>query len=157
MKNKKIIIGLPLAALLGLALFAFASNRSVPLRVKAAFVKKFPQVKKVKWDKESDAEWEAEFKMNGMEYSANFLEDGTWKETEHEIEQKDIPDAVKATLDTELSGYEIEEAEISETVDGLTYEIEVEKGEQELEVSIDVHGKLTHKQVVDEEGEKDKD
>ena len=85
-----------------------------------------PQVKKVKWDKESDAEWEAEFKMDGMEYSANFLEDGTWKETEHEIEQKDIPDAVRATLDNELPGYEIEEAEISETVDGLTYEFEVE-------------------------------
>ena len=32
-----------------------------------------------------------------------------------------------------------------------------QKGEQELEVSIDVHGKLIHKQVVDEEGEKDKD
>ena len=81
----------------------------------------------------------------------------TWKETEHEIEKKDIPDAVKSTLDTELSGYEIEEAEISETVDGLTYEFEMEKGEQELEVSIDVHGKLIHKQVADEEGEKDQD
>jgi len=157
MKNKKIIIGLPLAALLGLALFAFASNRSVPLRVKAAFVKKFPQVKKVKWDKESDTEWEAEFKMDGMEYSANFLEDGTWRETEHEIKQKDIPDVVRVTLDSELSGYEIEEAEISETVDGLTYEFEMEKGEEELEVSIDSHGKLIHKKVADEKGEKDQD
>lgn len=155
MKNKRFIIGLPLAALLGLALFAFASNRSVPLKVKAAFVKKFPHVKKVKWDKESDAEWEAEFKMDGMEYSANFLEDGTWKETEHEIEQKDIPHAVRATLDNELGGYEIEEAEISETVDGLTYEFEMEKGEEILEVSIDANGKLVHKQIVYEKEDKD--
>ncbi|WP_431160796.1 PepSY-like domain-containing protein [Flagellimonas beolgyonensis] len=155
MKNKKIIIGLPLAALLGLALFAFASNRSVPLRVKAAFVKKFPHVKKVKWDKESDAEWEAEFKMDGMEYSANFLEDGTWKETEHEIKIKDIPDTVKATLNSEFAGYEIEEAEISETVDGLTYEFEIEKGEEELEVAIDAQGKVTYKIAMEEDQEKE--
>lgn len=155
MKNKKVIIGLPLAALLGLTLFAFTSNRSVPLRVKAAFVKKFPHVKKVKWDKESDAEWEAEFKMDGMEYSANFLEDGTWKETEHEIKIKDIPDTVKATLNSEFAGYEIEEAEISETVDGLTYEFEIEKGEEELEVAIDAQGKVTYKIAMEEDQEKE--
>ena len=155
MKSKKFIIGLSLAALFGTGLFAYAGDGSVPTRVKEAFAKKFPQAKKVKWDKESDSEWEAEFKMDGVEYSANFLEDGTWKETEHEIKTGEIPDMVQAMLHTEFKGYEIEEAEISETSDGLTYEFEMEKGEKDLEVRIDARGKVIEKKSIDEKERRD--
>ena len=50
--------------------------------------------------------------MNGQEYSANFSSDEIWMETEHEINKKDIPAAVKQTLDSKFNGYDIEEAEI---------------------------------------------
>ncbi len=39
---------------------------------------------------ETASEWEGEFKIKKMEYSSNFLEDGTWKETEHQIAEKDL-------------------------------------------------------------------
>lgn len=149
------MIGISLAVVLGLGLFSFTNERTVPVKVQEAFAKKYPKIKKVKWDQESNNEWEAEFKMDGVAYSANFLEDGTWRETEHEIKIKDIPDNVKATLNSEFAGYEIEEAEISETVDGLTYEFEIEKGEEELEVAIDAQGKVTHKIAVEEDQEKE--
>jgi len=139
MRSLKII----LVAFVGCIIFAFSSiEDKAPPKVKNAFAKKFPTVIKVKWKKESATEWEAEFKMNKVEYSANFLEDGTWKETEYEIEEKDIPQSLKSVLLAAFPDYEIEEAEISETQSGLVYEFSIEKGEAEMEVAIDPTGKI---------------
>jgi len=136
------------------------SNSQVPGKVKTAFDQKFPNAKKVKWDKENSSEWEAEFKMNGKEYSANFASDGTWKETEYEIKRSDIPAAVKQTLDSDFAAYDLEEAEISETANGRVYEFDLEKDETDMEVAISPDGKVVKKEVKkedDEESDNDKD
>ncbi|MAZ28501.1 MAG: hypothetical protein CL868_15675 [Cytophagaceae bacterium] len=153
---KKVIIGIGLifAAVTTIA-FTTTNKDKVPQAVKDAFAKKFPTAKKVDWEKENDKEWEAEFKMNKVEYSANFTEDGTWMETEHKIEENEIPQAVMASLKSNFTGYEIEEAEISETTKGTVYEFEIEKGKSEMEVTIDNNGKVIKKQS--EENEDDKD
>jgi len=148
------------------AVFGFTAcaqtNKEVPAKVSTAFAQKFPDAKKVKWDKENATEWEAEFKMNGKEYSANFNADGAWMETEYEINKKEIPAAVKQTLDGEFAGYKIEEAEISETAAGKVYEFELEKGKMEVEVAIGPDGKVVKKEKKaegeeNEEGEEDND
>ncbi len=156
MKKVKIMETLALALVFCTAIQACGQNDDAPTNVKGAFAKKFPNVKKVKWEKENATEWEAEFKMKGTEYSANFTEDGTWKETEHEIKKSAIPAHVKSTLDTEFAGYKIEEAEISETDEGSIYEFGIEKGEQSMEVAIDTDGKVATKEMK-EEGDEDND
>lgn len=153
MKKLKILGVVLFAIAIGSGIYAFGTGEDAPQQVKDAFAKKFPSVKKVKWEKENDTEWEGEFKMKGTEYTANFLEDGTWQETEHEIKRKAIPANVKTTLDTEFSGYKIEEAELSETQEGSVYEIELEKGEEELEVAIDTNGKVVNKKMKTEDEE----
>mgnify|MGYP003635854094 CR=1 FL=1 len=153
MKSLKIILG----AFLVTIMFAFTSGGDkAPQKVKDAFAKKFPTAKKVKWEKESEKEWEAEFKMNKTEYSANFLSDGTWQETEHEIKVKEVPQNIMASLKKAFPDYEIEEAEISETPKGIVYEFAIEKGETEMEVAIDTNGKVVKKEVKIEDTE-DKD
>lgn len=129
------------------------TEKDVPSKVKAAFAEKFPNVKKAKWDKESETEWEAEFKLNGKEYSANFTSDGTWKETEYEIKESEIPVKVKNILDNEFAGYEIDEVEISETTEGKIYKIELEKGETEMEVAIYANGEIVKEGFNDDEDE----
>ena len=62
----------------GIVSFTTPQTKAIPEIVKTAFTKKFPSVKKVDWEKESDSEWEAVFKMNRIEYSANFTTDGKW-------------------------------------------------------------------------------
>ncbi len=156
MKRVKILGTLALALVLCTGTQAYGQSDDAPKKVKDAFAKKFPNVKKVKWDKENATEWEAEFKMKGTEYSANFMDDGTWKETEHEIKKSAIPANVKSTLDSEFSGYKIGEAEISETDEGSVYEFEVEKGEQSMEVAINTDGKVANKEMK-EEGDEDND
>ncbi|WP_051907916.1 PepSY-like domain-containing protein [Flavimarina sp. Hel_I_48] len=135
------------------SLFAGTIKKDAPKVVRDAFAKKFPEAKSVKWDKESQNEWEAEFKMDGMEYSANFNNYGVWKETEHEVRQADVPHEVMASLKNEFPGYKIRESEISETSEGMVYEFEVKKGGSEIEVALDSHGKVVNKKENDGEGE----
>jgi len=151
---KKALIGIAFVftAIVGIAC-ATPDKDKVPQAVKDAFMKKFPTAKKVDWEKESETEWEAEFKMDKIDYSANFLQDGTWKETEHEIEISDVPANVMASLKSNFPGYDIEESEISETATGMVYEFEIEKGESELEVAIDANGKVVKKVNLEEEKE----
>ncbi|WP_282055759.1 PepSY-like domain-containing protein [Maribacter luteus] len=156
-KKVKILGALLFSAAIASGIFAFGMNNDAPQKVKEAFAKKFPTVKKVKWEKENNTEWEGEFKMKGMEYSANFLEDGTWQETEHEIKKNAIPANVKTTLDSKFMGYKIEEAELSETLEGSVYEFELENGEDELEVAIGTNGKVVGKKMLKVEGKEDKD
>lgn len=129
-------------------------NSKVPESVEKAFNDKFTTVKKVKWEKENEAEWEAVFKMNNVEYSANFESDGSWKETEHAVNYNELPAGVKNTLTTEFSDYKVEASEIVEKADGTVYEVELEKGKAELEVILNAEGKIISK---NEEKEDDED
>jgi len=131
------------------------SGKDVPEAVKSAFSQKFPDVTNVKWDKENDNEWEAEFKINGMDYSANFENSGAWTETEYKINLKDIPEAVKTSLDNESAGSKIKESEVCETKEGKVYEFVIRKGDNEIELQINDAGKITKKEQSDEEQEDD--
>ena len=121
-------------------------NKIVPKEVTSAFSQKFPNASKVKWSMENNKEWEAEFKIDNKKYSANFDIKGVWLETEYKINKNEIPASVKTTLQKEFKGYKIEESEISETALGKVYEFELEKGESELEVAIDLNGKVVKKE-----------
>ena len=70
---KKVILST--AFLLGTLVLSYgqkSNSMKVPDAVQSAFKTKFPEATKVEWEKESTNEWEAEFKWNGNEYSANF-------------------------------------------------------------------------------------
>lgn len=137
--------------LMSASLFAGTVKKDVPKVVKDAFAKKFPNAKSVSWDQENASEWEAEFKMDGAEYSANFTNDGAWKETEHEVKQNDVPQNVMASLKKEFPGYGIKESEISETAEGMVYEFEINKSGKTMEVAIDKNGQIVKKESADQE------
>jgi len=132
------------------------NKENAPEIVQTAFNLKFPAAKKLKWEMEKDTEWEAEFKMDGKEYSANFGLNGEWKETEYEIKKSDIPANIKAMLDQEFKDYKIENGEISESSAGISYEFEIEIGKEEFEVTIDPQGKITKKAEIEEDKDDDK-
>ncbi len=123
----------------------------VPANVISAFGQKFPTAQKVKWDKENATEWEAEFKMDNKEYSANFNTDGQWMETEYEISTSEIPEAVNEALNTYYQGYKVEEAEISETANGQVYEFEIKKDKEKMEVAFNTDGSLVKKEAKEKE------
>lgn len=141
------------ASLVFVAAIATGCNaqRKVPQVVQEAFTTKFPDAKNVKWDKENASEWEAEFTWNSVKYSVNFLENGTWQETEHKINKSEVPQNVLVSLKENFPGYQIKESEISETSSATLYEFGVKKGGKEMEVAIDQTGKVVKKKAEEEE------
>ena len=127
------------------------TKKSVPDKVLTAFQQKFPNAEKTKWSKEDATEWEAEFKLYGIKYSANFKEDGSWVETEYSLLVKNIPTIIQSAISNNYPGYEIEGAEVSETASHLYYEIEIEKDRSELEIIIDKSGKIIEQKNAEDE------
>ena len=96
------------------------------------FQAKYPHASSVKWEKDGD-KFDVEFILDGQEYEAEFDKTGQWIETEKEIKNSDIPEAIQKVLNTKYSGYEIKEAEYADTANyGIIYEAVVQKGEKKL-------------------------
>lgn len=131
------------------------SDKDVPAPVKSAFSQKFSGATNVKWGKENDKEWEAEFKLGGKNYSANFDNAGTWIETEYQVSANEIPAAVKISLEKESAGAKIKVSEVTETKDGKSYEFVVGRGENKTEIVIDTAGNVLSKEQAKEENEND--
>jgi hypothetical protein len=131
------------------------SGKNAPAPVKSAFSQKFPGATRVKWGRENDREWEAEFQMSGKNYSANFSNEGTWMETEYEVSIEELPSAVKATLDRESAGLKIKLSEVTETNNEKAFEFVMRKGETRTELVIDNTGTIVKKEQLKEEDEND--
>lgn len=125
--NFKIMATVATVALCCICGTACFSQKSAPAAVREAFSKKFPGVSDVDWGKENAQEWEAEFDQNGKDMSANFRADGTWLETETEIQVADLPSPVQAVL----QGKKVKEAARIERADGTTV-FEAEVGKKDL-------------------------
>ena len=129
------------SALLVFAGFANAQIKA-PVAVSKAFETKFAKATDVKWGKENKNEYEADFKLDGKKYSANFLTDGTWKETEAQIAASELPQAVTAAYKSKHSLAAIKMVAKIESASGKTkYEIEYKYGTKTKEVLFDENGK----------------
>ena len=111
--------------------------QDVPVAVKNAFEKSFPNTSVKKWDKE-DGNYEANFLKDGKTMSATFDAKGIWKETETDIKVSELPASVLNYIKTNYKGTTIKEAAITETEKGKMYEAEV-KGK---DVLFDMQGKF---------------
>ncbi len=123
----------------------------VPEAVQKSFQEKFAQASEVKWEEE-EGTYEAEFQLNGKEMSAEFSGDGTWMETETEVDQADLPAAIVDTLESAYGDYTVEKVESCETPEGKNWEIELKKDDTEMELVMDENGKILKKEA-EEEGE----
>ena len=122
-----------------------SAQKNVPSSVKTAFSQKFTKATDVKWGKEGKTEWEAEFKLDGKSYSANFDTKGNWAETEYSITTSEIPVAVKTTINKDYAAYKIKGTDISETPKGKVYEITFIRGTKSMEVVFDENAKVLKK------------
>ena len=135
----------------------FAQETEVPTVVKAKFQELYPKAEEVNWDVEG-SNFEVSFESEeDVDISLLFDGNGNILETETEVEKKDLPAAVKESLEKDFSDWEI--TELAKIVsDGKTiYEAELEKGEKQIDAILSPDGKLvkkTSKDDDDEDGEK---
>ena len=138
---KNLILVIAASALISLNVTA-QTSKNVPKNVKTAFSQKFAKATDVKWGKEGKTEWEAEFKLDGKEYSANFDLEGTWIETEYKITENEIPNAVKSAIQKDYTSSKFKAAEVSETPKGKVVEVTFANGMKKMEVAFDENGKV---------------
>jgi len=121
---KKLIKTIALITLFILPAIAIQAQ-NVPSNVKKAFLKKFPNAQKVRWDKENVHEFEASFMLEGKNMSANFDLQGNWKETEVTIKRNKLPNAVKQALENDYSDKVIHETARITNSKGTFFEVEI--------------------------------
>lgn len=126
-------------------------NKDVPDKVLTSFTQMFPEVTDVEWEMEDENEWEAEFEQDGLEIVACFNADGVWLETEFEIEVSKLPVTALEFLESEYAGWEIEEVEFVENPDFTGFEVELENGNEELEIYFDEIGQVIKVETENEE------
>ncbi|WP_235297931.1 PepSY-like domain-containing protein [Portibacter marinus] len=119
-------------------------STNVPEAVTTAFETKYVDATDVFWEEE-DGNWEAEFLLADQEYEATFTIDGSWLKTEQEVEIEDVPATITTALEADIPGFEIEEADITETPSGKFYELDLLVGGKEMEVVCDLDGKIIKK------------
>jgi hypothetical protein len=112
------------------------------LKIKNAFAAKFTSTEKVEWSLEKAREYEADFTSGTIEMSVVYDEKGTLLEIESKINEKDLPEALKAVIAKDYSGYKIDEIEKTDAKGAVSYEMKAEKGEKEFELVFDEKGKL---------------
>lgn len=127
----------------------------VPVAVINTFKVKFPTAEKVNWSMENAKEYEAEFKLNKDEHSANFSEDGAWLETEVEISKSQLPQVVIDAINKQYPKCKIDEVEqASSPENSLYYGITVKLNGKEFDIDLKATGEII-KAVEVKESEKD--
>ncbi len=101
------------------------SEKEVPAVVKSALQKDYPNVKKVKWEKEK-GNYEAGFEVKENDYSVLIDASGNIIETEVEINIDALPANIKSYITKNYPGKKIKEAaKITDNKGVVTYEAEV--------------------------------
>lgn len=96
-----------------------------PEAVQMAFQKKYPGENDPDWRQDDHGYWESHFKQNGEKYRADFNADGTWVETENDIKDEELPEAIKKIIKEQYSEYEITEVEhVTNAKKGEFYDVE---------------------------------
>lgn len=120
-------------------------KESVPKNVKDAFAKKYPSAKVKEWEIEEDG-YEAEFKMNKVEMSANFSNDGVFQEEEQEIKISELPIAVLEYCTKTFNGFKMSEAaKITDAAGTVKFEAEITKGKEHFDAIFSANGTFESK------------
>ena len=145
--------------LLALGVFAFALQScddddndgiSVPAELSNALAKEHPNAQRIEWETKG-AYYVADFHEDNFEKEAWFTKDGVWQMTETDLRYADLPAPVRSSY--ESSTYynvwkveDVDKLERKEMAD--VYIIEVEKGNQEMDLYYSEDGILV-KEVAD--------
>lgn len=145
---KKILVLMAMALGISYANAQKIPSDKVPMEVRNAFNKQYPNVKDGEWEQEG-ATFEVGFKQNKMETSLVYDPSGKLLATETEIAVSALPKAVTDYINKNMAGKKITEATKIVAADGkISYEAEVDG----TDYIIDEKGNL-----LDKETEKDDD
>ena len=126
MKNPVLIFILLAVTISSTAIAQDLKEKDVPGAVKAAFVKKYPNTKKVSWEKEKgnyEGNWGGK---SGEDNSAVFAPSGDFVEIVIAMPVNQLPTSVAPYVSKNYSGAKIKEAgKVTDTAGNHMYEVEI--------------------------------
>jgi hypothetical protein len=127
--------------LLSTSAFATESNE-VNARVKTAFQKDFSKATAVNWEAKENFFF-AEFKVNNVEFSAAYNEDGQLVATSRPVKMEQLPMAVTLSLNEKYAGYTFANNITEVTFERQTnYYLSVANDKQILRLKVSVNGDI---------------
>lgn len=118
-------------------------DNTVPEAVQMAFQKKYPGENDPDWKQDDHGYWESNFKQDGEKYRADFNADGTWVETENDIKEEELPEAIKKVIKQKYSDHEIAEIEFVDNAEkGKFYDVEFKQKGKNMDVMFREDGSI---------------
>lgn len=107
------------------------------------FDKKYPDAKNITWEIDDHGYHEAKFEMDGEKYRADFDGEGNWIETERNIKYKNLPEAVKKTIEEQYDKDDVEEVElVDHPTKGTFYDVELKQDGKKFDVEVAANGRV---------------
>lgn len=104
--NHSFLFSSLLAAAFTMSAPADVPASSVPGPVKEQVQKQYPDARGIEWDFDHDEDvYEAEFRINGLEYEVKLYADGTICFSKAEIPLQNLPAAVTTAISRDFPGY----------------------------------------------------
>ncbi|RMB59496.1 hypothetical protein EAX61_07885 [Dokdonia sinensis] len=129
--------------ILGLISCQNKSNAQAPEAVKKSFQAKYPGENDPDWHQDANGSWEANFKIDGEKYRADYNSDGSWIETENSLKKKNLPEAVLRTIKEKFGNEDFVEAErVDHHSKGIFYDIEFKQKGKNLDIEMREDGTI---------------
>jgi uncharacterized membrane protein YkoI len=113
----------------------------VPGNLKDAFNKEYSKATNVEWEKELD-NYKVEFDLNRRDHEVWYNASGTVLKKEIEITEGELPQALRDAIKSRYAGYRVDDVEKIWQNNATTYEVELEKGQDEKYIVFDDNGKV---------------
>lgn len=119
------------------------NDHTAPEAVQMAFQKKYPGEDDPDWKQDEHGYWESSFKKDGEKFRADFNKEGSWIETENDVKNEELPEAIKKQIEEKYSDYEITEIEfVDNAKKGKFYDVEFKKEGKNLDVMFKENGTI---------------
>lgn len=147
------ILALSLSAAFIAPVFADIPAANVPAAVKTQVQNQFPNAGVIEWDFDDDEDvYEAEFRINGLEYDMKLSPDGTVFLIKADIPLQSLPAPVTAAIARDFPGYALRRAKQITVRGTMKYRVYCRAeaaGVRKLELYYAPDGKLLSKKVDD--------
>jgi hypothetical protein len=119
--------------------------QNLPDEIKTAFLTAYPNAENARWSRESNGNYEADFRVQKSKCSAVYTSEGNLVEAEIAVKWVEVPIAVRQTVLLQFKGYKVKESEkkiLPDQADKNFYEVELQKGGEKLEVLLSETGEI---------------
>lgn len=125
----------------GTAMAQDLNRAEVPSNLNDAFNKEYPKATDVEWEKELD-NYKVEFDLKRQDHEVWYNASGTVLKKEIEITEGELPQVIRDVIKSKYAGYRVDDVEVIWQNNATTYEVELEKGQDEKHVIFDSNAKV---------------